>query len=136
MKKNVFWRLFSAAALTTIVWSAACLNVYGYTNNNSNSGGTLLDVFRGRGSSSNPSPAVSAPVPTNADYEMPAVPAPQLTNVNGYGQPQGVVETPRQYPGSQYVPPAVPAQQEPVQNKWSLKSWLSGAAPEIGRAHV
>ncbi len=127
MKKNVFWRLFRTAALTTIVWSAASLNVYGYTNNSS-SGGTLLDVFRGRGSSSNPSPTVSAPMPTNAGYEPPAVPTPQLTNVNGYGQPQSVEETPRQYPGPQYVQPA-PTQQGAVQNKWSLKSWLSGAAP-------
>ncbi|MBR0236542.1 MAG: hypothetical protein IJQ39_00480 [Thermoguttaceae bacterium] len=128
MKKHIFWRLFKAAVLTTVVWSVITLDVYGW-NNNSNSGGTLLDVFRGRSNTSESTPPPVAQ-PSNAGYGTPVVPAPKLTNVNGYGQPQTVVETPHNHNhGSQYGAPAPAMQQGTPQNKWSLTSWLSGAAP-------
>ena len=80
MKKHVFWRLFIAAVLTMTVWNAMGLEVYGAWND-SGSGGTLLDVFRGRGSSANSAPKVETPMQSDANYGAYNVPAPQMTNV-------------------------------------------------------
>ena len=106
------------------------LNVYGGLNNSS-SGGTLLDVFRGRGSSSDPAPAVSAPVPSGNQTMI--MPAPQTTHVpaapNDYAQPYESVGGTAQYPNAQYVPPAVPSPQPAGQNKWSIKNWFTGISP-------
>ena len=133
MKKHIFWRLFSAAVLSTVVWSATGLDVYGGFNDSS-PGGTLLDIFRGRSSASNSAQMTGTPTPAPAPALAPApqmtnVPAPQMTNVNDYGQPYETIEGTRPFPGSQYVPPASSPQQPAAQNKWSLKNWLTGAAP-------
>ncbi|MBQ3348796.1 MAG: hypothetical protein IJG38_00205 [Thermoguttaceae bacterium] len=130
MKKHDFWRLFNAAVLTTAVWSSMVLNVYGGLNNSS-SGGTLLDVFRGHGSSSDPAPAVSAPIPSGNQTMI--MPAPQMTHVpaapNDYAQPYESGEGATQYPSAQYVPPAMPSPQPAAQNKWSIKNWFTGITP-------
>ncbi|MBR5160562.1 MAG: hypothetical protein IKW80_02955, partial [Thermoguttaceae bacterium] len=65
------------------VWSAISLDVYGYMNDSS-SGGTLLDVFRGRSSASNSAQTAVTPTPAPAPALAPApplMPAPQMTNV-------------------------------------------------------
>ena len=136
MKKHVFWRLFIAAVLTMTVWNAMGLEVYGAWND-SGSGGTLLDVFRGRGSSSNSAPKVETPMQSDANYGAYNVPAPQMTNVpatpmtnmNDSGRQYEYVEGTQSFPSPQYAPPAAPTPQGSVQNKWSIKSWLTGAAP-------
>lgn len=106
------------------------LNVYGGLNNSS-SGGTLLDVFRGHGSSSDPAPAVSAPIPSGNQTMI--MPAPQMTHVpaapNDYAQPYESGEGATQYPSAQYVPPAMPSPQPAAQNKWSIKNWFTGITP-------
>ncbi len=90
-----------------------------------------MDVFRGHGSSSDPTPAVSAPIPSGNQTMI--MPAPQMTHVpaapNDYAQPYESGQGTTQYPSAQYVPPAMPSPQPAAQNKWSIKSWLTGAAP-------
>ena len=146
MKKNVFCRLFSAAILTMVVWSAISLDVYGYMNDSS-SGGTLLDVFRGRSSASNNSAQTTVtPTPAPAPALAPApplMPAPQMTNVpaqqqSGTRQESAVVRreiSGNSYPSSPIIDsdpyPVAPAPepQPAAKSKWSFKAWLTGAAP-------
>ena len=155
MKTHVFCRLFSAAILTMVVWSAISLDVYGYMNDSS-SGGTLLDVFRGRSSASNsaqttgtptpaPAPALApAPAPALAPAPAPALaPAPQMTNVPAQRQignrqePASVRQESAGagYPSSAIIKPApypvapAPESQPSTKSKWSFKAWLTGAAP-------
>ena len=145
MKTNVFCRLFSAAILTMAVWSAISLDVYGYMNDSS-SGGTLLDVFRGRSSASNSAQTAVTPTPAPAPALAPApplMPAPQMTNVpaqqqSGTRQEPAVVRreiSGNSYPSSPIIDsepyPVAPAPEpQPVtKSKWSFKAWLTGAAP-------
>ena len=87
-----------------------------------------MDVFRGHGSSSDPAPAVSAPIPSGNQTMI--MPAPQMTHVpaapNDYAQPYESGAETTQYPSAQYVPPAMPSPQPAAQNKWSIKNWFSG----------
>ena len=90
-----------------------------------------MDVFRGHGSSSDPTPAVSAPIPSGNQTMI--MPAPQMTHVpaapNDYAQPYESGQGTTQYPSAQYVPPAMPSPQPAAQNKWSIKNWFSGINP-------
>ena len=124
MKKNVFWRLFNTAVLTTVVWCSIGLVVYGYTND-SNTGGTLLDIFRGRSASPNPTPAYNAPPQGSVPMVMPA---PQMGNSP---EPAGISNSPSEnFNPVPFSPvPAAPSPQPVVQNKWSLKNWLTGVPP-------